>query len=162
MKQVNEINILEIKEEHDKVFIPSPLQRACKAKYWKRLDFDTDINVTLAAAIQLTNYKELNHWWKQDGFKEWFSNKDEAAERIEYLYMLWMDKAESLLLDPAANHNAIVQLGKIIAQLSGKSGQETFSDDFINKMSKGQLQAFINKVAPRLMKEEPKAIDESK
>lgn len=153
MKQVNNLDVTKLKEEHDLVFIPSPLQRACKARFYKRIDFDLDLakDVTLAQAIQLTGNQQLGNWWKQDGFKEWFINQDEAAERIEYLYMLWMDKAESLLLDPLANHNAIVQLGKIIAQLSGRANQEKFSDDLINKMSKEQLRAFAERLAPKLL-----------
>jgi len=154
MKQVNNINITDVKKEHDLVFIPSPRMRACKAKFWKRLDFDIELvdKVTLAGAIQLTNNTELNGWWKQDGFQDWFCNKDEASERIEYLYMLWMDKAEELLLNPDANHNAIVQIGKIIATLSGRDNQEKYSDDMINKMSKQQLQAFVERLAPKLLK----------
>lgn len=157
MKKVNNIDIMELKKEHDLTFIPSPMQRACKAKFWKRIDYDPSFvdKVTVAAAVQLTNNTSLNTWWHQEGFQDWFCNKDEASERIEYLYMLWMDKAEELLLNPEANHNAIVQIGKIIAQLSGRdpSNQERYFDDNIQKMNKAQLQSFIEKVAPKLLKQ---------
>lgn len=154
MKKVNDTDIIELKKQVDLVFVPNPLMRACKARFWKRIDFDPSLadRVTLAAAVQLTNNTQLNSWWKLEGFVDWFCNKDEASERIEYLYMLWMDKAEELLLNPEANHNAIVQIGKIIAQLSGRDQQENFSDANIQKMSRQQLQAFIEKAAPRLLR----------
>lgn len=157
MKQVNNVDILELKKDIELVFVPTPNQRACKARFWKRMDFDPSMvnKVTLSGAVRITNNTQLNHWWRQVGFEDWFCNKDEAGERIEYLYMLWMDKAEELLLNPDANHNAIVQIGKIIANLSGREGQEKFMDESIQKMSKQQLQAFIDKAAPRLNKAEP-------
>lgn len=153
MKKVNNIDVLELQKQVDTVWLPSPSQRACKAKFWKRMDFDFQLaeKITLAGAIQVTRNSELNRWWGQDGFQEWFLNRDEASERIEYLYMLWMDKAEELLLNPDANHNAIVQIGKIIAQLSGRDQQEKYADDNIQKMSPQQLKAFIEKFAPRLL-----------
>lgn len=153
MKKVNNVDIIELKKQAEIVWLPTPGQRACKAKFWKRADYlNIDDKVTLAQAVQVTNNSSLNTWWGIEGFKEWFLNKEEAAERIEYLYMLWMDKAEELLLNPEANHNAIVQIGKIIAQLSGRDNQEKYLDESIQKMSKHQLQSFINKVAPRLIK----------
>lgn len=163
MKKVNDVNVMDLKQQLDTIFVPSPAQRACKAKFWKRMDFDYDLaeGITLLGAVQLTNYSELNRWWQQEGFKDWFLNKDEASERIEYLYMLWMDKAEELLLNPDANHNAVVQIGKIIAQLSGRDNQERYSDEAIQKMTPQQLKAFIEKAAPRLIKAKSSDKEES-
>lgn len=161
MKKIQDIDIHEIKKEHDLIFLPSPNQRATKAKFWKRMDFNMDVieNVTLASAIQLTNNSALSNWWKREGFKEWFLNKDEATERLEYLYMLWMDKVEELLLNPDANHNAIVNIGKVIATLSGRDNQERFSDESIQKMSPTQVRAFIEKLAPRFLPKVAEPID---
>lgn len=161
MKKVNDVDILQIKQKLDVSFIPSPSQRACKARFWKRMDFDPDMasNITLAGAIQLTKNGELNRWWNQEGFQDWFLNKEEEGERIQYLYMLWMDKAEDLLLDPMANHNAVVQLGKIIAQLAGKDNQEKFADEFIAKMNPKQLREYIEKRTPKLLRQSTDTVE---
>lgn len=155
MKKVNNIDIAEIAKQHELIFIPSPQQRAAKAKFWKRVDFDPSLaeRISVAGVIQLTNNPTIQSWWKEEGFQEWFCNKDEATERIEYLYMLWTDKVEELLLNPEANHNAIINAGKLLMQLSGRdnSNNERFADDNIQKMSKAQLQTFIEKMAPRLV-----------
>lgn len=156
MKKVNNIDILELakqKKTAELVFVPAPNMRAAKAKFWKRIDFDASLAdaVSAASIVQITNEPRVTGWWNQKEFQEWFLNKEEANERIEYLYMLWMDKAEELLLDPMANHNAIVQLGKIISQLSGRGEQEKVSDENIQKMTKQQLQAYIQKLAPKLL-----------
>lgn len=158
MKKVNDTDILEIKKQVDVAWLPSPSQRACKAKFWKRADYLLpEDHITLAQAVQVTGNSSLQTWWSLEGFKEWFCNKDEANERIEYLYMLWMDKAEELLLNPEANHNAIVQIGKIIAQLSGRGDNNTerYLDDMVQNMNKQQLKEYIKKHAPRLVSEEP-------
>jgi hypothetical protein len=138
------------------VFLPTPNQRAIKARFWKRLDHLAPKEITKALAVQIAG-PGISRWWDSPGFREWFSNKEEAAERLEYLYMLALDTAEELLLNPDAQASAKVNLIKILAQLAGKEPQKEvkFADEAIGKMSREQLEAYIRTNAPKLLKAEP-------
>lgn len=134
-------------------FLPNPMQRAAKARFWKRMDFADARDVNLPLALKVSGTAQLSRWWQLEGFSEWFANKDEAGERLEYLYMLALDAAENLLLDPDANHNAKVQMIKIIAQLAGKEPdkEQRFADEEIGKMSRTQLEQYIRRTLPKVL-----------
>lgn len=135
----------------DLVFLPSPVHRRAKTKFWTRyMDLDTGTKVNLAQALQLTGEPSLAKWWNLPGFQDWFLNKEEARERLEYLWYLGMDAIEDIFLDPDANHNAKVQALKIIANLAGKEPTRTekYADESIQKMDKDKLRAYIKKHVP--------------
>lgn len=151
IKNSSDIKALEAIKE-DLVFLPSPNHRRAKSKFWSRYgDLEDGSQVTLAAALQLTKEPQLAKWWNLPGFKDWFLNKDEARERLEYLWYLGMDAMEQLFLDPEANHNAKVNAFKQIASLAGKepNRNEKFADEDIQKMDKARLKAYILKHAPK-------------
>lgn len=162
IKNSSEIKALEnIKQ--DLVFLPNPAHRRAKSKFWARYgDLDTGGEVSLASALQLTREPQLKKWWHLPGFKDWFLNKDEAKERLEYLWFLGMDALESIFLDPESNHNARVNAFKIIAQLAGKepSKEEKYADAEIQKMDKKRLKAYIMQHAPKLLEGGEKANEE--
>jgi len=137
------------------VFLPSPVHRSAKTKFWARYDslLDGSGTPSKAEAIQLTGEPKLAKWWYLPGFKEWFLNQDEARERLEYLYMLALDAAEQVLLDPEAQANARVQMIKVIASLAGKepTKQVQYIDQDIQLMDTEKLRAYIEKHAPRLV-----------
>ena len=140
------------------VFLPSPNHRRVKSKFWTRFDSLTGTvsSVSLQQAMGLTGESSLKKWWDQPGFKEWFLNMDEARERLEYLFMIALDAAEQVLLDPEANANAKVNLIKVLAQLAGKepNKQEQFIDMKIQRMGADQLKEFIQSKTDKLIKSE--------
>lgn len=143
----------------DLVFIPNPRHRQVKSKFWARYD---SMNIepsalSAAAVMDVTGEPAIGRWWSLPGFKAWFLNQDEARERLEYLYMLALDSAEAVLLDPDANGNAKVQMVKIIAQLAGKepNSKERYADEEIGRMDAEKLKAYIEKTAPRLLSSNP-------
>lgn len=144
------------------VFIPTPNQRAIKARFWKRVEHVSPKEITKALAVQVSG-PGITRWWDSPGFREWFSNREEAAERLEYLYMLALDTAEELLLNPDAQASAKVNLIKILAQLAGKEPQKEvkFADEAIGKMSREQLEQYIRTNAPKLLKPEPEISPEA-
>lgn len=144
------------------VFLPSPAHRRVKSKFWQRYE-DLGGPVSLELAEGLTKEPGLRKWWSMSGFKDWFLNQDEARERLEYLYMVALDAAEHLLLDPNANHNAKAQMIKIIAQLAGKEPNkyEKFADAAVQKMDSAKLRAYIEKEAFKYLKPSTKTDDES-
>jgi len=137
----------------DLIFLPSPPHRRAKSKFWSRhMDLDTGSPVNLAQALQITGEPQLSRWWSLPGFLDWFLNKDEAKERLEYLWYLGMDTIESIFLDPDANHNAKVQAFKIIAQLGGKEPvkSEKYADAQIQSMDQAKLKEYILKNLPKI------------
>jgi hypothetical protein len=140
------------------VFLPSPNHRRVKSKFWTRFDSLTGSvsSVSMQQAMGITGESNLKKWWDQPGFKEWFLNMDESRERLEYLFMIALDAAEQVLLDPEANANAKVNLIKVLAQLAGKepNKQEQFIDMRIQKMGPDQLKEFIMSRTEKLNKSE--------
>ena len=162
VKNSSEIKSLEAIKE-DLVFLPSPNHRRAKSKFWSRYsDLADGGEVSLASALQLTKEPQLAKWWNLPGFKDWFLNKDEARERLEYLWYLGMDAMEAIFLDPEANHNAKVNAFKQIASLAGKepNKNEKYADEDIQKMDAAKLKAYIIKNAPKLVG--PKKEEEGK
>lgn len=140
----------------DLLFLPSPVHRRAKSKFWARHDSLLGGPGTPSAAevMEITGEPGIKKWWSVPGFKEWFLNKDEARERLEYLYMIALDSAESVLLDPDANANAKVQMVKVIAQLAGKEPEKTtkYVDEDIQKLTPEKLKEYIKKHAPKHLK----------
>lgn len=159
-KQPGVATLTELKEKMELVFMPSPAMRATKAKFWKRCDYEEPRNVSVEMVVQITNSSSIRTWWSKEGFREWFLNKDEAAERLEYLYMLALDAAEDVLLNPNVPPSARIGLIKIVAQLAGKepSKDQLFLDEEIQKMEPARLRALITKLAPKFLPPVPKPI----
>lgn len=78
-------------------------------------------NITPAIVKQLTGSSKVDGWWKEAGFKEWFTNTDEQRQRLEQLFETALDAAQDILIntDPKAQ-SARVQMVKIIAELAHK------------------------------------------
>jgi len=134
----------------DILFSPNPVQRKAKARFWSRYEPNPigDGNVSLEMVQRVTGDPSTKRWWGLPGFKEWFLNAEESRERLEYLFNVALDTAESILVDPDANDNAKVQMIKVIAQLAGKEPtrrEEKFLDAEIQKMSESQLRAYLEK-----------------
>lgn len=162
----NSVNLLNIKEkmnEMDVVFLPSPPQRRAKSKFWVRYDSLLGAPETLSSSdiANITQEPTITKWWSQPYFKEWFLNKEEEKERLDYLYNLGLDSLEQLFLNPEANHNARVNALKVIALLASKepSKNEKFSDEDIQRMDKIKLRAYIQKYAPLLIEDKPNKSD---
>lgn len=140
----------------DVTLIPSPEMRKAKATYWTRLHdnpvYDRD-TTTLAAALEVTGDPRVSRWWSQDGFPDWFANKDEFRSRVEYLAHLALDTVEDVLLDQDANANARMKAVQIVLEAAAKfptksSGEEKYLDARIQKMSKQELEAYIQRMLP--------------
>lgn len=122
-----------------------------KARFWAKFEpspFADSSNISLRTAEQVTDCASMKKWWDDPGFKEWFSNKDDTREKLEYLFMLALDTAENILRDDKAQASAKVNMIKAIGELANKypSKQvEKYRDDDINKMDENQLQEFLKR-----------------
>lgn len=134
------------------LFSPSARQRQVKARFWARFQpspFQSAPDKMSAAEIaKICDSAMIKDQWHLSGFKDWFLNKEEGRERLEYLFMKSLDTAEAILDDPAAQASAKVNLIKVLAELSNKFPSryaEKFADDDIGKMSETQLRAYLEK-----------------
>lgn len=131
------------------VYAPTSSQAQVKAQFWHRFQpgpMATLEDLTLAKAIQITQCNRLRDWWSQPGFLSWFLNKDEAREKMHYLFNQGLDALQEILMNPEANANAKVNSVKLLAEMTGyltKKPVERFADDEINSMSKEQVQKYL-------------------
>lgn len=105
-------------------------------------------NVSLAQALEVTQAPQLRKWWAEDGFQDWFLNREEAKERLQYLFQKGLDAAENILDNPEANANAKANILKLLAEMTGhltKKPVDRFADEQVNKMSEEQLKAYLEK-----------------
>jgi hypothetical protein len=144
----------------DITFLPSPEQRKNKAAFWASYadnPMASSDNVTLALALQTTKEPRLRRWWPVPGFSEWYSNKDEFRQRLEYLANLGLDTIEDILLDPEANANARMNAAKLMLEAASKMpnkwNQEKFLDEHIQKMGQQELESWIAKRLPKELDE---------
>lgn len=150
---INKLSII----RDEVIFSPSPAQRRAKAKYYTRADglLSANIEETAMGVSRFVDEPAIVKWWGQPGFREWFFNSEETKERLEYLFMLALDTAEFVLLDPDANASAKVQMIKVLAGLSGKDKEvgEKVLDERIQKMNAEQLREFIKAQVPKVLED---------
>lgn len=134
------------------IFTPTARQRQIKATFWSRFEpgpFFGDIDkLSLPAIQEVVKATQLKDWWNKDGFKEWFLNKEEGREKLEYLFLKALDTADAILDDPDAQASAKVNLIKVIGELANKfpnKWQEKFADEDINKMTDNQLKTYLER-----------------
>lgn len=150
------------------IYTPNPSAKKLKAKFWSRYNpglMDRTDSLPMAEVLEVTKDPRVKSLWTQPGFKDWFLNKDENRERLEYLFTLALDAAEDILVNPEIQPGARVNMIKVLGELANKFPsryqQEKFTDDEINKMSELQLKAWLEKRgAITVLKEVPKEIGE--
>ena len=145
----------------DLVFIPVPSHRRVKSAFWASINENPILDpasdgISLSMALQITGDTRLNKWWHLPGFVEWFVNKDEFRQRVEYLANLALDVAEEILLDRDSNPNARVNMTKLVIEVANKlpknnKDDSKFLDARIASMSKEELEDFIRKQSKLLM-----------
>lgn len=157
------------------LFTPSKTQRRAKACFWVAWQDNPSVDIELITAqeaVHLSNSPAVNSWWSSPGFKEWFLNRDEHRQRLEYLYDLALDAAEEILLstDPKTQ-SARVNVIKAVAELGSKfpKGQNISGEvqnwlSAIGKMDSLQLKALFEKQGAKaglfLEKTDPKQLEE--
>jgi hypothetical protein len=142
------------------VFAPTDDQRQVKAAFWAKVQDKPHVNVeelTLTAALYEVPDSRLREWWHLDGFKDWFTNKDEVRQRMEYLIALGLDAVEDILLtrDPKIVGSQVKAL-ELLCRLTNKEPAKVKEIKLIDKevqdMSEAELEEFIKKNA-KLLKE---------
>jgi hypothetical protein len=125
--------------------------RRAKAAFWSSLtDHPLGIGdadaLTLAASKQLGADSRLPRWWAVPGFQEWWQNKQEFKQRLEYLAQLALDSLEEILADPNANPTAKVNSAKLVLDAANKmpkKAPEENLDAKLSSMSRAELEEYV-------------------
>ncbi len=135
----------------DILYRPSDADCKVKARFWSRFEpgpLLTYNNITPELVIKLTGVTSITQNWYKPGFKAWFLNKDEAREKLEYLFMKSLDAAEQIITNEELQPSARVNMIKIIAELAAKfptKKEEKYADKDINDMNESELKAYLDR-----------------
>lgn len=148
---LKDINKILAAASSDLTFAPTPDMRRAKAAFWSRFaDAPTSLSsdpVTLASAQQFGADKRLGKWWTLPGFQEWFQNREEFRERLEYLADIALDSLEQVLTDPDANPSAKVASAKLVLEAASKMPKKDTEAPTtkLETMSRGELEDYVRK-----------------
>lgn len=163
MKTISEKKELKEKEKQDKkaqaklgqivediVFKPNHDQVLVKSQFWTKFSSNPLVaaeDVGLETAQKFVNDPRLARWWYHSGFREWFLNEEEFAQKILALAYMALGSLEDVLTDPDGNPSAKVNAAKLAFEVANKMPQRwqktVYLDDQIHKMDKQQLEQFI-------------------
>ena len=135
----------------DLIFAPTPDMRKVKAAFWTKVSdkitlIDTS-NITLTAAQQVEKDRRLAKWWSLPGFSDWFQNREEFKERLEYLADIALDTLEQVLIDPSANTSAKVSCAKLILEAASKMPKKDsdVAPSKLESMSRIELEDYVRR-----------------
>lgn len=159
---LKDINKILAAASTDLTFAPTPDMRRAKAAFWHRVADAPALDggpVTLAAAQQVGADKRLNKWWTLPGFAEWFQNKEEFRERLEYLADIALDSLEQVLTDPDSNPSAKVASAKLVLEAASKMPKKDAEAPAsrLETMSRGELEDYVRKNLKFLTSDPPAA-----
>ena len=148
---LKDINKILAAASSDLTFAPTQDMRRAKAAFWHRFaDASTSLSsdpVTLASAQQFGADKRLSKWWAVPGFAEWFQNREEFRERLEYLADVALDALEQVLTDPDANAGAKVASAKLVLEATSKMPRKEAETPAtrLETMSRSELEDYVRK-----------------
>ncbi len=104
-------------------FEPNEAQMKVKAAFWSAWRDDPTVDpakLTAAAVANLTDAPTIETWWRQDGFRQWFCNKDEWRQELEFSFALWQQKVRERLVSSVLADKDLISLGKLLAEMSNR------------------------------------------
>lgn len=141
------------------VFLPSDNQRACKSQFWTRIaesGIQLPPELDLATASRYTSDPRIQAWWSAPNFSQWFSNSQEFRERMEFLANIAIDELQSLIQSAGTQASAKTAAIKMVMEIAGKMPKQKADaeseDDVIARMSKTELEEYISKKMPVLVR----------
>lgn len=159
---LKDINKILAAAQTDLVFAPTPDMRRAKAAFWSKFADSPMLaadSLTLASVQQVASDKRLTKWWSLPGFAEWFQNKEEFRERLEYLADIALDSLEQVLTDPDSNPSAKVASAKLVLEAASKMPKKDAEAPAsrLETMSRGELEDYVRKNLKFLTSDHPPA-----
>lgn len=140
----------------DVLYQPTDRERQLKASFWLKVAENPMLDashISLDTVRHVLNKEIDSTVWARPGFKEWFCNKDEHRERLEYLFSLALDAAEQILMNQepkaqSARVNMVKTIAELASKVPGKGPGNTPTDKMlkaVNGMDKAQLELFLQR-----------------
>lgn len=137
------------------IFQPDNDQRRAKSNFWTYFASEEGVPLPptpdLALALRFGADSRITKWWPLPGFQDWFLNRDEFRQRMEYLSNLCLDQLETIVTTNSSANSDKLNAIKLIMQVArktpspGDSAAEKFADDKIGKMGRPELEEFIRR-----------------
>lgn len=101
----------------------------------------------LASALRFGGDRRISQWWSLPGFQDWFLNKDEFRQRLEYLSNVALDQLESILSSGRSSDSDKLNAIKLIMAVQKPTAPDpdTTADAVIGKMTRQQLTEYISR-----------------
>jgi hypothetical protein len=142
---------------------PTEAQQRAKSTFWST--FRTgDIPpptapVDLATALRYGGDKRITEWWEVPGFRDWFSNSREFAERVAFLEVLALDALHDILRSKQTSPQAVLTAAKLVLEMadrmprsrSGTAPDSPGTDKRVSEMSKEELTEYIRSRVTKLV-----------
>jgi hypothetical protein len=132
----------------DLIYMPTDLEKRAKAEFWVKFSQgparSTD-KVTAASVAQVLGRTTMNKSWSLPGFKDWFLNKDEFRQGVEYLQMHALQTMRDLLHDDKSDirHKAAKTILELGEKFSPKKPEVIVADAKIQKMTAEDLKDYL-------------------
>jgi hypothetical protein len=134
------------------VYQPTDEEMQTKSAFWAKAQgnpmVDPD-NIPVSTVKLILNDTRVERWWKKPGFKDWFLNKEEWKQKLEYAINVGLDAMLDLLRDPQAQGSAKVRAFEILARLANREPAKVkevkMLDAAVAEMDQKQLDEFIKK-----------------
>ncbi len=132
---------------------PTDAQRQARITFWGHwASADTPVpsTVDLAIALKFCGNPAISRWWPLPGFQDWFLNRDEFRQRMEFMSELCLDELQAILRSkmssPADKLKAIQLVMTVSNKMPSKTGDTAkYLDEKIAAMNQQQLLDFISR-----------------
>lgn len=132
-------------------FSPNEAQRRAKSNFWSFFASGEALpptQVDLAIATKYAGDRRISEWWQLEGFADWFANKDEFRQRVEFLADLALDELYRLIKNSDTQATAKVAAIRMIMDVGKKISQKAPSEESqvgekIASMDKKELEEYI-------------------
>jgi hypothetical protein len=139
-------------------FTPTDEQKRAKAEFWSRAssgEAEVPSEISLALALRLGAPTATSKWWSIPGFQDWFTNRNEFKENLEFLANIAVDQLGLIIRDSKANPSARVAAVKLILEAARKmpsksTDSEQYLDQKVAEMDRKELEDYIQRQMTRI------------
>lgn len=133
-------------------FRPTNEQKRAKSQFWTTIekqsvpDISAEPNRSVAALYGSDD--RIPGWWSTPGFADWFWNRNEFQEGLDYLAHVCLTSLEAILTSGTSSDNSKVSAAKLILEASKKIGKQDTAEQFdekVARMSRAELEEYITK-----------------
>lgn len=133
-------------------FVPNNEQKRARSNFWiavGELGIDIPQQVGLPVVLQHAGDKRVAEWWVLPGFQDWFLNREDFRQRVDFLSSMALDELEKTLQNPAASPKDKILVAKMLLdernrRVAASDGADaSLLGERLQKMSRAELDTYI-------------------